>query len=117
MRVCSLPRYLVPLVLALGGCVGDVTGPAGSSGKVPDGDDDVAPDPDAPADIDRMNDNPELFEIATQYFPGQASRGGPKRLFRLTRQQLDATTAMLLPQHVQATALATLPRDPLQTNY
>jgi hypothetical protein len=106
----------VPLVLVLGGCVGDLTGPAGSSTPRP-GDPATGVDPDAPGDVDRMNDNPELFEIAARYFPGQESQGGPARLFRLTRHQLDLTTATLLPQHVQATALETLPRDPLQTNY
>jgi hypothetical protein len=61
--------------------------------------------------------NPTLAEIAAQYFPGQAAKNLPKRVFRLTRTQLDITTKTLLPQHVAATALATVPRDPLQTNY
>jgi hypothetical protein len=61
--------------------------------------------------------NPTLAQIAAQYFPGQASTDSSKRVFRLTRAQLDITTKTLLPQHVSATAVATLPRDPLQTNY
>ena len=61
--------------------------------------------------------NPTLSEIATRYFPGQTAVNAPKRLFRLTRTQLDLTTKTLLPAHFSATAVATLPRDPLQTNY
>jgi hypothetical protein len=59
----------------------------------------------------------DLTQIAAQYFPGQASTSTVKRVFRLTRTQLDITTKTLLPQHFSTTALATLPRDPLQTNY
>jgi hypothetical protein len=62
-------------------------------------------------------DPPTLSQIAAQYFPGQILANAPKRVFRLTRTQLDVTTKTLLPQHVGTTAVATLPRDPLQTNY
>lgn len=58
-----------------------------------------------------------LTQIATQYFPGQAAVNAPKRVFRLTRAQLDLTTKSLLPKQFTATAQDTLPRDPLQTNY
>jgi hypothetical protein len=61
--------------------------------------------------------NPSLDAIATQYFPGQAVTNGPKRLFRLTRNQLDVTTKTLLPNQYSETAVAAMPRDPLQTNY
>jgi hypothetical protein len=64
-----------------------------------------------------MATNPSLAAIATQYFPGQAATSGPKRLFRLTRNQLDITTKTLLPKQYGETAVATMPRDPLQTNY
>jgi hypothetical protein len=62
---------------------------------------------------------PALARVADQYFPGQAAADGPKRMFRLTRAQLDLTTKTLLPKYagLVATATATLPRDPLQTNY
>jgi hypothetical protein len=103
------------LAIALGGCTGNLLGPAGTADEFSDPSTPV--DPDAAGDDDRMNDNPELYDIALRYFPGQVSQGGPRRLFRLTRQQLDLTTATLLPAHVESTALATLPRDPLQTNY
>jgi hypothetical protein len=62
-------------------------------------------------------ENPSLYTIATQYFPGQAALDAPKRMVRLTRTQMDLTTKTLLPKHVATTAVATLPRDPLQTNY
>jgi hypothetical protein len=61
--------------------------------------------------------NPTLDQIADQYFPGRIPTNLPKRVFRLTRTQLDITTKTLLPQHVSATAVTTVPRDPLQTNY
>jgi hypothetical protein len=70
-----------------------------------------------PSDDDLRAKDPELFDIALRYFPGQSAAPGKRRLFRLTRPQLDATTDSLLPGHGGASALASLPRDPLQTNY
>ena len=61
--------------------------------------------------------NPSLAQIATQYFPGQLAVPAAKRVFRLTRVQLDNTTQALLPDALGASALATLPPDRLQTNY
>ncbi len=57
--------------------------------------------------------------MALGYFPGEARAPGRKRLFRLTRAQLDLTTQSLLPDAYAASPSAsqTLPRDPLQTNY
>lgn len=60
---------------------------------------------------------PGLDAVASNYFPGQLARGGRPRIFRLTRTQLDLTTRDLLPDHDAETALASMPRDPLQTNY
>ena len=60
---------------------------------------------------------PALDDAAGEYFPGQTAAGAPKRVFRLTRTQLDITTRTLLPELFDATAMASLPRDPLQTNY
>ena len=59
--------------------------------------------------------NPTLFERAGAYFPGPSVGAAPKRLFRLTRQQLDATARALLPAF--ATTSVAFPRDPLVTNY
>jgi len=86
-----------------GGVFGD-HGPAGPGGS-------------SPGDPGRMAANPALYAIATQYFPGQATTNAPKRVFRLSRTQLDITSKTLLPKQFNATAVATLPRDPLQTNY
>ena len=71
----------------------------------------------APGDAGGGTPTLTLAQIAAQYFPGQASTNAKKRVFRLTRTQLDITTKTLLPQHFSTTAMATLPRDPLQTNY
>jgi hypothetical protein len=64
-----------------------------------------------------MSDNPTLAQIATQYFPGQASVPATKRVFRLTRTQLDNTTRSLLPEAFETSAVSALPPDRLQTNY
>ena len=62
-----------------------------------------------------------LDTVAARYFPGQTAGYGPKRMFRLTRAQLDVTAQTLLPKYTGAagltTAVASVPRDPLQTNY
>jgi hypothetical protein len=86
-----------------GGSYGDPTGPSGPSG---------------PSVDDKQRDtNPSLHAVATKYFPGQTATAGKKRLFRLTRTQLDFTTKALLPDHFATSTLATVPRDPLETNY
>lgn len=69
------------------------------------------------ADEAMRADDPDLFALATKYFSGTAPESAPKRLSRLTRTQLDLTVKGLLPTFYVETALATLPRDPLQTNY
>ncbi|HET9958589.1 MAG TPA: DUF1588 domain-containing protein [Polyangiaceae bacterium] len=60
---------------------------------------------------------PTLEEVAKRYFPSDNAVNANKRLSRLTRMQLDLTTKTLLPKQFAATASASLPRDPLQTNY
>ncbi len=70
-----------------------------------------------PGDDGRQTTNPSLYAIALKYFPNEAATDPPKRVFRLTRTQLDVTTKALLPAHTTTTAASTLPRDPLQTNY
>jgi hypothetical protein len=81
------------------------TGGAGNDGMVQDMDEAM-----------RAAD-PVLFDVASKYFPGTSAHGGKKRLFRLTRAQLDKTTQALLPNAYVETVSATMPRDPLQTNY
>jgi hypothetical protein len=96
------------------GCEGTIEGPGGfprdnpSSGAGTGG---------TSGDSGRQVANPTLYMIAAKYFPGEAAVDPSKRMFRLTRTQLDITTKTLLPSHYTATAVATLPRDPLQTNY
>ena len=61
--------------------------------------------------------NPDLFAIASKYFPSTDAAMATKRMVRLTRTQLDLTTKTLLPAHAKTTAMTALPPDPLQTNY
>jgi len=113
----------VALALYVLGCEGQITGSNGS--RPPNGGALTNAGPAAtavpasagPSDDQLRAKDPALFDVALQYFPGQASAPGKKRLFRLTRQQLDLTAQSLLPEQYGATALASLPRDPLQTNY
>jgi hypothetical protein len=69
------------------------------------------------ADEAMRTQDPALFQLASQYFPGTTPHGGAVRLSRLTRTQLDRTTAALLPDAHAERAEDALPRDPLQTNY
>ena len=105
-------RPRLPPGIAGSTAIPGVIGAAGSGGMV------VATDPTVMAvDAAMMAKDPELFRLAALYFPGQTAAGGPKRLFRLTRTQLDLTTQALLPDSYMDAAQAALPRDPLQTNY
>ena len=70
-----------------------------------------------PVDQEQQAMNPDLFAVATRYFPNLSPSDGRKRVFRLTRRQLDNTTRTLLPAHFSGEALASMPADPLQTNY
>ena len=72
---------------------------------------------DRAADAMMQAKNPALFEAARRYFPTEAPASAPKRLFRLTRTQLDLTAQALLPEHYKQPASEVVPRDPLQTNY
>ena len=55
--------------------------------------------------------------IANKYFPFPAVLPAAKRIFRLTRGQLDSTVKSLLPQYYTTSIAATMAADPLQTNY
>ncbi|HXU01951.1 MAG TPA: DUF1588 domain-containing protein, partial [Polyangia bacterium] len=102
----SLPGAAVLLSIGLA-CTGKIGGPGG--GAVSGG----------PTPADKMNQatNPDLFAVASKYFPSTDATAPAKRMVRLTRAQLDLTTKTLLPAHVTTTAMTTLPPDPLQTNY
>ncbi len=110
---------LIALTALSLGCTGQIRGGGSEqsgSGSGPPGSD-VLDDGQAAIDDDLQAENPELFEIALKYFPGTDVTPGAKRLFRLTRTQLDLTTESLLPDHPGETAVHTLPRDPLEKNY
>ncbi len=74
----------------------------------------VAP---SPIDAALLQTDPALYAIARSYFPTDDYRIAPKRVFRLTRDQLDVTVRALLPGYVKRSIKTSMPRDPLQTNY
>jgi len=112
------------LGLLLLGCDGSILGTTGDApngpplagGSAAGGTTTSAKDP-GPTDDELRAKDPELFDVALRYFPATSAAPGKKRLFRLTRQQLDLTTQSLLPKQYSTSALSALPRDPLQTNY
>ncbi|MGE0699693.1 MAG: DUF1588 domain-containing protein [Hyphomicrobiaceae bacterium] len=58
-----------------------------------------------------------VYEAARAYFPSDDTTLPPRRIFRLTRDQIDLTVAALLPGLAPRPVKAAMPRDPLQTNY
>jgi Protein of unknown function (DUF1588)/Protein of unknown function (DUF1592)/Protein of unknown function (DUF1595) len=58
-----------------------------------------------------------LYTIARKYFPNDAAQASAKRIFRLTRDQIDLSVASLLPGYAPKSIKDVMPRDPLQTNY
>ena len=106
-------RTLVLLILCLG-----------CTGQIGDGPTDKNPfdiDPELTkrtADDDKIADENEvLFAKIKEFFPYTVDGHGPKRMFRLTRQQLDNTTRALLGDLVSDNVTTVVPTDPLQTNY
>ncbi len=61
--------------------------------------------------------DPALYAIARQYFPSDENAAPSKRIFRLTRDQIDASVASLLPDYFSQSIKEAMPRDSLQTNY
>lgn len=76
---------------------------------------DAAPDSDIR--YRKPASNPALYELARKYFTADDESGDQRRIFRLTRDQIDTSVATLLPGYVTQSIKATMPRDPLQTNY
>ena len=70
-----------------------------------------------PDDEEMRGQDPDLFAIASRYFPSEEAVAARTRIFRLTRKQLDLTSASLFPQYSAAPLSSALPQDPLQTNY
>ena len=59
----------------------------------------------------------ELYAAAKQYFPSDATDAPTRRIFRLTRDQLDTSVESLLPGLAKSSVKEAMPRDALQTNY
>lgn len=105
------------LLLSLGvACDGKIGAPGGGPGGPSGGGGAVGGGP-TPADNMMKAANPDLFAIASKYFPSTDGAMATKRMVRLTRTQLDLTTKTLLPAHMKTATMAALPPDPLQTNY
>ncbi len=99
-------------VLALGGVLADR--PAVQAQPV------TEPQPPVrvlPTDRAYVERDPALFRLARKYFPGDQTGAPSKRLFRLTRDQIDSSVASLLPGYAPQSVKAAMARDPLQTNY
>ena len=96
---------------------GSEPGAGGSTGGVDSNSGSGGPGAPTPVDQEQQAMNPDLFEVATRFFPNLNTVDAKKRVFRLTRRQLDNTTKSLLPAHFNLEAVASVPADPLQTNY
>ncbi len=59
----------------------------------------------------------EIETLARQFFPSDERKAPAARLIRLTREQIDASLAVLLPGYGVKSVKSAIPRDPLQTNY
>jgi Protein of unknown function (DUF1588)/Protein of unknown function (DUF1595)/Protein of unknown function (DUF1592) len=79
----------------------------------------VAAQAPAPAAVDQsyQSFDPALYAVAKQYFPSDDVAIPSKRLFRLTRDQIDATVKSLLPGYAPPSIKTVVARDALQTNY
>lgn len=69
------------------------------------------------AEMPYLAADPELYAIARRYFPADEAGVAAKRLFRLTRDQIDITVASLFPTLKIPSVRTAMARDPLQTNY
>lgn len=61
--------------------------------------------------------NKNLFSLSMKYFAAPETLIPKKRIFRLTRQQLDQTAKILLPMYYKDSIKSSMASDPLQTNY
>jgi hypothetical protein len=69
------------------------------------------------ADQRLIDADPDLYAVARAYFPSEATELPPRRIFRLTREQIDQSVASLLPAYLGRSVKEAMPKDPLQTNY
>jgi hypothetical protein len=61
--------------------------------------------------------DPALYAVARHYFPADEGIAPPRRIFRLTRDQIDMTVGSLLPGYAGKSVKSVMQKDPLQTNY
>lgn len=61
--------------------------------------------------------DPALYATARKYFPSDDAAAPARRIFRLTRDQIDMTVGSLLPAYAVRSVKSVMQRDPLQTNY
>ena len=94
------------LAMALNGAV--IAGPSARA---------QAPGPTPPAEKALQQADPVVYAAARQYFPSDEPGVPSKRIFRLTRDQLDATVRSLLPGYAAQSVKEAMPRDSLQMNY
>lgn len=73
--------------------------------------------PPSSAEAKFLNENAFVFDRARAYFPADEATLPQKRVFRLTREQLDRSVLALLPGFKVGSVKQAMPRDPLLTNY
>ena len=73
----------------------------------------------APRSVDQrlIEADATLYAMARAYFPADEGELPKRRIFRLTRDQIDASVAVLLPGYAVRSVKEAMPRDPLQLNF
>ncbi len=64
-----------------------------------------------------FKNHPQLYALGRRYFPAEDTVKPAKRIFRLTRAQIDATVKSLLARYFPGSISDSVAKDPLQTNY
>jgi hypothetical protein len=95
---------LLTVAALTAGCTGQIGNGAGAA-------------PGASSNSGSPPATPAIAAMADEYFPSTSDVPAPKRMVRLSRTQLDLTASTLLPKLALPSATATIPSDPLQTNY
>ena len=73
--------------------------------------------PKTKADHFYAKNNPKLYNIARKYFPSDAAGLPQKRIYRLSRTQIDLSVRTLIPGLKVDSLLNYMSKDPLDTNY
>ena len=82
-RRCAAVALLAAVAVLVPQATGRATGAAGTE----------------PAETRTTEPGTTLLKAAEKYFPGDESDAPTRRIFRLTRDQIDATVATLLPKY------------------